>query len=150
MGMSFAYFIIEVKFFVTEKSCYGAVYQVLMMHDLDLLLVLLIDLLQSFFIDLLLVLVHFYYYYYYWIHTNRHFGNKSSILCHTIMLKWKNKKEKRRNAYMINLFLTTYYLIDYFFYKWNIFYQSQKFRVGICNGNQYFRQGLFASNWNWN
>ena len=30
-----------------EKSCYGTVYQVLMMHDLDLLLVLLIDLLQS-------------------------------------------------------------------------------------------------------
>ena len=47
MGMSFAYFIIEGTFFVTEKSCYGAVYQVLMMHDLDLLLVLLIDLLQS-------------------------------------------------------------------------------------------------------
>ena len=39
---------------------------------------------------------------------------------------------------MINLFLTTYYLI---------FYQSQKFRVGICNGNQYLKQGLFASNW---
>ena len=48
---------------------------------------------------------------------------------------------------MINLFLTTYYLIDYFFYKENIFYQSQKFRVGICNGNQYLKQGLFASNW---
>ena len=47
MGMSFAYFIIEGTFFVTEKSCYGAVYQVLMIHDLDLLLVLLIDLLQS-------------------------------------------------------------------------------------------------------
>ena len=47
MGMLFAYFIIEGKFFVTEKSCYGAVYPVLMMHDLDLLLVLLIDLLQS-------------------------------------------------------------------------------------------------------
>ena len=34
MGMSFAYFIFEGKFFVTEKSRYGAVYQVLMMHDL--------------------------------------------------------------------------------------------------------------------
>ena len=54
MGMSFAYFIIEGTFFVTEKSCYDAVYQVLMMHDLDLLLLLLID--------LLLVLVNYYYY----------------------------------------------------------------------------------------
>ena len=47
MGMSFAYFIIEGTFFVTEKSCYDAVYQVLIMHDLDLLLLLLIDHLQS-------------------------------------------------------------------------------------------------------
>ena len=152
MGMSFVYFIIEGTFFATEKSCYDAVYQVLMMHDLDLLLLLLIDLLQSSFYRssscsrsfLFLLLLSLYIFIIIEYTQIDIFGNKSSILCHTIMLKWKNKKEKRRNASMItcNLFLTTHYLIDYFFINKIFFIKARNsewaYTTGISTSNKAF------------
>ena len=87
MGMSFAYHIIEGRvFFLTEESCYDAVYQVLMMHSF-------VSIFFSFFFlssspcssssccsfcSLAILFLFF---------GNWHFGNKSSILCHTVMQK---------------------------------------------------------------